>query len=137
MLPSVPVAIDVTSDAVEFRFGEAVSIFMLVVSRDSEVVWEVVASEGNMVEAAEVTITPLEQATPEMLEMARQAEVLFLARVQEGPPPTTPVSAVRYGVLPRGYRETAPARALMPGRYDLMGMCARGQISGHFDVPAA
>jgi hypothetical protein len=136
MLPTVPTTIEVTSDSVEFRFAEAVSLFLLVVSRDAEVVWELVAGEGNSVEA-EVTITPVEQATPEMLEMVHQAEMLFLARVQDDHPPTTPVSAVRYGVLPRGYREAAPARPLVSGRYELTGMSAQGQISGGFDVPAA
>jgi hypothetical protein len=137
MPPTVPIAIEVATDFVDFRFAEPVSLFMLAVSRDAEVVWELVANEGNVVEGGEVTITPVEQATPQMLENVQQAEVLFLARVRESPPLTTPVLVVRYGVLPNGYRESAAARALTPGRYELIGMCAQGHISGEFDVPVA
>jgi len=133
------VAIAVSSDDVEFRFAEAVSLFMLIVSRGDEIVWELVANEGNMVEAGEgsFSITPIDQGAPEMLEMANQAEVMFLARVREGPPLTTPISLVRYGVIPRGYREASPAQQLAPGRYGFIAMSAQGQAAGEFDVPAA
>ena len=139
MLPELPVAIDVTGENVEFRFAGMVSIFMLVVSRNDEVVWELVANEGQRAEAVEgsVSITPLEQATPEMLEMVHRAEENFLTRMREGPPPTTPLSHVQYGHVPPGYREGVPARTLVPGRYDFTAMCAQGHASGEFDVPAA
>jgi hypothetical protein len=137
MFPKVAVAITVTSEYVDFGFAEPVSIFLLVVSRGAEVVWEVVANEGNTVEGGEVSVTPLDQATPEMLNMVQQAEVLFLARVSAGPPLTRPVSTVRYGVIPPGYRENAPARQLAPGKYELTGMCAQGHVQGELDVPAA
>ena len=137
MFPEVPVAIDTTGGHVEFRLDGLVSIFMLVVSRDDEVVWELLAEEGETVEGGVVSVTPLEQATPEMLEMVHMAEASFLTRMREGPPPTTPVSRVRYGVAPQGYRERSPARELAPGRYDVTAMCAQGQATGEFDVPAA
>ncbi len=137
MFPEVPVAIDATGGHVEFRFEGPVSIFMLVVSRDDEVVWELLAEEGKTVEGGLMSITPLEQAAPEMLEMVSRAEESFFARMREGPPPTTPVSRVRYGEAPQGYRERSPARELAPGRYDFTAMCAQGQASGEFDVPAA
>src|SRR5215813_3985632 len=135
MFPEVPVAIDPAGGHVEFRFEGPVSIFMLVVSRDDEVVWELLAQEGETMEGGVVSVTPLEQATPEMVEMARRVEENFFARMREGPPPTTPVSRIRYGVAPQGYRERSPARELSPGRYDFTAMCAQGQASGEFDVP--
>ena len=137
MLPEVPVAVDATGGHVEFRFEGPVSIFMLVVSRDDEVVWELLAEKGETVEGGVVSITPIEQAPPEMLEMAQRAEANFLRQMREGPPPTRPVSIVRYGIAPQGYRERFPARELAPGRYDVGGMSAQGQLTGEFDVPAA
>ncbi len=139
MLPEVPVEIAVMGESVEFRFPEAVSMFMLVVSRDDEVLWEVVANEGQRETAVEgsVSITPLAEATPEMLEMLRRAEENFLALVRESPPLTTPISSVQYGKVPEGYREEAPARKLRAGHHDFTAMFAQGRASGEFDVPAA
>jgi hypothetical protein len=137
MFAKVPVTAAVTGTTVEFRFAGPVSIFMLVVSRGDEVAWELLANEGQTVEGAVVSVTPLDQATPEMLEGAHRAEENFLMRVREGPPPTTPVSHVRYGEAPQGYSERFPAEKLVPGRYDFTAMCAQGHASGQFDVPAA
>jgi hypothetical protein len=140
MLPEVPVAVDTTGGNVEFRFEAPLSIFMLIVSHNDEVVWELLAEQAQERYTPEfemVSITPVEQAPPEMLEMVRQAEQNFLSRMREGPPATALVSRVRYGTVPRGYRERSPAVALTPGRYDFTFMCAQGQASGEFDVPTA
>ena len=139
MLSEVSVEVRATGNGVEFRFPGEVSMFMLVVSGNDAVVWELVANEGHEEEMVEgsVSITPLEKATPEMLEMLRRAAENFTALVREGPPLTTPISRVRYGVVPLGYREKAPAKGLIPGRYDLTAMFVQGHASGEFDVPAA
>ncbi len=139
MLPEVSVAIVVSRENVEFRFAAPISIFILVVSRDHEVVWELKAASGQQEERTQGVgfVVPLELATPQMLTMVGQAEQAFMARVHDGPPLTTPVSLVRYGQVPVGYREEASAQKLAPGRYDLMAVCAQGHVSSEFDVPAA
>ena len=136
MFAEVPIVIAVTREGVEFDFAEPVSMFMLVVSRDSNVVWELVADEGNMVGDEAVSVAPI-QADPELPEVVRYGEVQFLSRALDGLPLTTPISLVRYGVIPRGYRESLPAEQLIPGRYSIMAVSAQGRASGEFDVLTA
>ncbi len=114
MFGEIPVHVEAFPNGVTFRFGSAVSLITLVVSRGDDTLWELVADEMKPVEIGEsfMTAVPLEEAPPHMLDLLRMAEANAEQRLQKEGPFKTPVDAVRYGVSPPGSSAAARARSL-------------------------
>ena len=133
-------AVDVTVDVGEtivFRFATPLSITMLVVDAAGESLWDFVAEEFEPVETTGGSFQswPIEEAPPELLAMLDQMQERADRELADRGPRKPPLTEVTYGVLPAGYRESQPARALTPGEYNVSVFGEQGQGSARFTVP--
>jgi hypothetical protein len=111
----------------------------MVDNANAETVWEVSAVELQRVPADEGVFAaiPLAEAPPELLELFKKAKSAFDRQLAERGPRKALIEAVRYGVVPEGYKEHAPASRLVPGDYEISVFAEQGQGAARFHVPAA
>ena len=140
MFARVEMDATVTQGEVVFRFPSPVSVVVLFVQRlEGEAVWHLMASEMVTVPPGDGVFSaiPISEAPPELLEMARLAEERALKQLRERGPLKIPISEIRYGVVPTGYKQEAVATALEPGEYEASVVTEQGEGGVRFRVPAA
>jgi hypothetical protein len=140
MFAEASVDVVVAGQEATFRFTPSMSVMLLsVYDAKGAIAWLLTANEVIRVPAGEGIFisTPITEAPPELIAAARSAE----ARVRSAPPEQVSsrpsLASIRYGMVPEGYQEEAPATPLSQGGYDVRVVARNGQADAHFDVAAA
>ena len=127
------------ADTIVFRFTPPLSIITLFVGdATGETLWQFIADEFESVETSSVGTFrswPIDEAPPEMLAILNGMQARADRELAERGPRKPPLSAVRYGVLPEGYRDQCVAAPLSAGGYNALVMGEQGQGSATFTIP--
>ena len=129
---------------ITFRFAQPVSILSAIVTATAgPPAWQLTAEEfvpvedeGWQVANSSFQSWPIEEAPPELIEAARNAEENFLKRIREDGPRKSAVTELVYGVLPTGYRSDVGPTPLASGEYDLHVVAEQGEATATFRVAA-
>ena len=138
MFRQVALDVIVNGSDVLFRFEQPVSLLLADVTKSTgEPVWNLVAEEFQAVEnEGSFQTWPMDEAPPEILEMARLAEENAMKRLEEEGPLKPLITEIVYGVLPPGYRSEHGPEALVPGEYNVIVFTEQGHATATFSVAA-
>lgn len=144
MFKRIKVDVSVDSTAITFRFEQAVSILMAIVTNPAgQPAWQITAEEFRTLEDdgwelsnESVQSWPIDQAPTELLEAARMAEENFLARIREEGPRKPAIMQLAYGFLPPGYRSDVGPAKLSPGEHSVYILAEQGEGDATFQVAA-
>ena len=118
-----------------FRFSPPLCVMLLYVyDEGGALVWRLMADEVTTVPAGKglFIAVPLAEAPPELI-----AQIPLARAVADEAPATPLLSSIRYGVVPEGYRQEAPASPLSTGGYDVFVSAKWAKAASHFHVPGA
>ena len=138
MFREIPISVSV-GENVAFRFGRPLSVELLVVANAAEeILWEFIAEEfqPSIVTDGSFQSWPIDEAPPEVLAMLATVEERLDRELEERGPRKPPLTEIRYGVLPFGYREKSPPLPLKPGEYNVLVFAEQGQGASRFTVAA-
>jgi hypothetical protein len=138
------IEVSVEGSRVTFRFDQPVSILFAAVSASTgQSVWQLsaeefvpVEDEGWELQTSSVKTWPIEDAPPEIIEAARNAEERFLAEIHERGPRKPSMTELLYGTVPSGYRSDIGPLPLGSGEYDVHVFAEQGEATNSFQVGA-
>ena len=124
-----------------FEFAEPVSLTSVTVAcpATEEIEWELINDGFKPVEVtaeSSFQVWPIDQAPEWALKALQQVSEREAKRIETKGPYFATRQTLKYGEVPRGYREDLPAKKLSPGRYTVTVFAEQGSAAASFEVPA-